>query len=395
MTRNKVIVLSALLAGVALAYGAWMAIRAQRDLVTLNVRNLDVRQVVSKIEWQTWESISVDQNVQGKVTLNVRQVPLEEVLRIIGEQTSSRWSAVYPLYSKAKSLAALKTALRGEIDPMTHGWTNLQARGFGRGGPLFGGGGPPGANAAGSSQPVSLQILNKDIPFVALALERYAQARVVPEDGTTATVSFVVKRATVSDAVARLAREAHRRWTKLYVLNGMGRGGPGGPGGPGRPSQFALRGGTNGLGPRGPGGSDTLAGPPPFAPRDPGSSTNWAPRVQAGPPGMGRPGMTDAQRDEMRRQRDTLEDELKQALPMAERQRFEQEQQQRQQELQSLTPEQRQQRFAQLSGGGIDLRNRERIKNSTPEQRVEQQRRMAQMRQRLQQMPPQQPPAAR
>src|SRR5688572_7475823 len=119
----------------------YAAYRARTNLVTLNVRNMEVRQVMKKIEWQTWENIFVHKDVEGKVTLNVRKMPLEDVLSIIDEQVSSRWSAIYPLYSSGKSLAAFKQSLRGEIDPATHGWTNLQNRAFrGPGGP--GGRGP-------------------------------------------------------------------------------------------------------------------------------------------------------------------------------------------------------------------------------------------------------------
>ena len=88
--RNKSLAVVALLLGAALFYGGWAAVRAHRDLVTLNVRNMDVRKVVSKIQWQTWERIIVNNDVSGKVTLNVRKVPLESVLHIVAMQTSSR-----------------------------------------------------------------------------------------------------------------------------------------------------------------------------------------------------------------------------------------------------------------------------------------------------------------
>src|SRR5437773_790899 len=112
-SRNKLQVIGALAVGAVLVYGGWLAIRAHRNLVTLNVRNMDVREVVKKIEWQTWESIFVHKDVQGKVTLNVRKMPLEQVLRIVGDQTSSRSSTLYPLYSSGSSLRALKQSLRG------------------------------------------------------------------------------------------------------------------------------------------------------------------------------------------------------------------------------------------------------------------------------------------
>ena len=132
-----------------IAYGTWAAIQAHRDLVTLNVRNMDVRKVISKIEWQTRETILVDKNVQGKITLNVTRAPLEHVLHIIGDQTSSRWSVMYPLYSTDKSLHALERVLRGESDPALVGWTNLQSRGFGG----FGGRGGSGGGAPGFRGP--------------------------------------------------------------------------------------------------------------------------------------------------------------------------------------------------------------------------------------------------
>ena len=138
---------------VALVWGIYVAVRAHGNLVTLDVRDLEVRAVVKKIEWQTWERIFVHQNVQGKITLNVRKMPLDEVLNIIDEQISSRWSKIYPLYSTSKSLVALKQSLRGEIDPAANGWTNLQSRSLFRGGGfglavlgLFSRAGPKGTN---------------------------------------------------------------------------------------------------------------------------------------------------------------------------------------------------------------------------------------------------------
>ena len=67
---------------VCVGYGAYAAWRAY-NAVTLNVRNMDVREVVRKIERQTRLTIMVHSNVQGKVTLNVKRMPLEEVLEIM------------------------------------------------------------------------------------------------------------------------------------------------------------------------------------------------------------------------------------------------------------------------------------------------------------------------
>ncbi len=291
--------------------------------------------------------------MQGKVTLNVRRMPLPEVLRRIGEQTFSRSSALYPLYSNGKSLEALKQSLRGEIDPATHGWTNLQGRSFGPGP-----GGMPGFGLMGFAAPgqtrsrnqrVSLNILGKDVSFATLALNRFAQARVVPEDGTTAVVNLTLKQATVRESVAKLAKAAQRKWTQVYALQPMF--GPGGPGGFERPPQFADR---NGNGPRGFG----FGGP-------------------------GGPDATSERRDEFRKQRETLEEELKQVLPAEERQKVEQAQQEREQlmgEMANMTPEQRRDRMMNMNGADMARMQRDRILNSTPEQRAQMSQRMSQRR---------------
>jgi len=368
--RDIVIGLGALVVA-GLGYGGWLAWNAHLNLVSLNVRNMPVRDVVSKIEWQTWETVVVDNAVQGNVTLRVRRRQLGEVLGMIAGQTAAQPAMIYPLYSSGASLVNLRKALRGEVDPMTHGWTNIQQRGlggpmmaFGPGGGGFGGpGGPmlvmagPGGPAPGPDRThgVSLNILGKDLGFAVTALERFAQARVVPEDGTAGMVTLVVKQATPSAVVAKLAGNVHRKWARVFALRaGFGPGrGPGGPGGP-----------------RGPGG---FGGPPQMFVM---AGTNRPPRGfgEPGDPNGGPNPEMAARFEEMRKQREAREQELLQALPADERQKLEQAQQERQkqmEELQNMTPEQRRDAFARMNGGGrMDQANRERILNSTPEQRA-------------------------
>jgi hypothetical protein len=341
MKSRRTIWVAAAMAGVAAIYGGWCAYLAWRDLVTLDVRNMDVRAVVKKIERQTWETILVEKSVEGKVTLNVRRAPLPEVLRLIASQTFSRSTVIYPLYTNGKSLAVLQQALRGEVDAATHGWTNLQSRGPMGGGPMFGRGGFPGPNPMPPAQRVSLNLVEKDAAFAALAFNRFAQARVVPEDGTSATITLTLNNATVSGAVAHLARKANRKWTTLYVLQGGFGGGPPDPGGP----QFADRGNDR----------------PRFGEDGPRS-------------GPGGPRMSDEKREEMRKQREALEEELKQALPAQERQKREAAQQEREKQMQemvNMTDEQRRDRMMQMGARNISQMNRERLMNSTPEQRAQ------------------------
>ena len=194
----------------------------------------------------------------------------------------------------------MEEALRGESNPATHGWTNLVVRGFGGpgfGGPGFGGGpmmlgGPMPGTAPVPSPRVSLNIIGEDVAFATLAFSRFAQTRVVPEDGTTTIVNLALKQATVRSAVSQLAKKADRKWTKLYALQSMF-----GPGGavPGGPPQFTMREGNDSRGPQ----------------REPG-----------GPQRFGFGGPSPEAMAEMFKQRAAQEEELKQALPIEERQKL-------------------------------------------------------------------------
>src|SRR4051794_8763299 len=126
--KKPVLKTALLVMAVLLLYGTYLAVRAHSKLVTLDVRDADIREVVKKIEWQTWESIFVHKGVEGKITLNVHKVPMEEVLNLIGEQASTRWTSVYPLYTSGKSLVAFKKSLRGDVNPAESGWTNYTTR---------------------------------------------------------------------------------------------------------------------------------------------------------------------------------------------------------------------------------------------------------------------------
>jgi hypothetical protein len=343
--RNRFwLVLGLVIAGVA-ACGGWAAARAHSKLVTLDVRNMDVRQVVKKVEWQTWESILVQSNVQGNVTINVRKAPLDKVLSIIGEQTSSRSSVVYPLYSNRKSLASLKKVLRGESNPAT-GWTNAQSGSF-RGGPMFGGGGGfPGGSEVSSNQLVSLDIHDKDIAFTTLAFNRFAHARIIAEDGIWRTVNLTLNKATISEAVSQLAKKVNRNWTALYTLRKENE--PGGRGGPGGPIQMAAL-----------------------------DLKSAAPRAR------GQRKAPEAPNEEAQAKQKDLEEQLLQTLPTEERQKIEEAQTQRKERfeaMQTMTPEQRRELAPTAGGRDMGKAMLDRIKNSTPEQRAQQRRQMAQMR---------------
>lgn len=374
MKKKDLITLGVTFALVVIGYAGWRAWNASRNLVTLNVQNADVREVVEKIGRQTRETILMDSNVQGKITLQAKRATLEKVLGIITDQISARWQAYYPIYSGGASLDRFKQGLRGDIDPATSGWTNLQSRGGmfgGRGGGPggFGGGGPGfGERSLESTQRITLNIEGKDAQFAALAINRFAQTRIVPEDGANTLVMLKLDKAKVPDAVALLAKKAQRSWAKVYVLQGFpdfGRGG----------GEFTRRGDR---GERPPGEEGGRRGGP-----------DWF-------------NMTDEEREKRRLEREAVEKELTQTLPPEAQAKAAEQQQQRDQfrqemaSMANLSEDERRARFEQMrasgqfpggrgGGGNRDQARMERIKNTTPEQKAQRYQQMQEWRARREQ----------
>jgi len=56
MKSRKTLRITTLLLTAIAGYAGWIGYLAWRDLVTLDVRNMDVREVVKKMERQTWEA---------------------------------------------------------------------------------------------------------------------------------------------------------------------------------------------------------------------------------------------------------------------------------------------------------------------------------------------------
>ena len=312
----------------AVLWGGYRAYRAHFNLVTLNVRNMEVRKVVSKIEWQTWERILVNKDVSGMVTLNVESVPLDEVLNIVGLQTDSRWTALYPIYSSGKSEVAFKKVVRGDLVADENGWSNLQkipawqksvANGF--------------ANTARSENKlVSALITNKDLNFAALALSRFSRALVVPEDGANGTINLKLEQAPFNKAVAQVAKQAHRKWDEIYALQPLR-------------TAVAMRKETNDVS----NGTATATIPKRVQVVKPDEMTN-APEIVAE---AMMATMTPEQRKEAQERMQTLQ-QIR-ALPDGERQ----------QKMQEMAAQ-----AAQGSEGDMEDRIQNRLKNGTVEQRI-------------------------
>jgi type II secretory pathway component GspD/PulD (secretin) len=226
VTRTRLVRTFALLAGAVFVYGSWTAVRAHRNLVTLNVRNMEVRQVVRKIERQTWENIVVNKGVQGRVTLEVYNAPLEAVLDLVAGQVSARSSHLYPIYHKKSSLKELRALLQqasGENGEAKR-WTNFAFRGRMGGGGGFRGG-FEGMDSA-TNKLINLRFEDKQPSAAAQTLGFATQTQIVPEDGIDLKVNLELKNVTPEEAVKKFAKALYRNWDNLYVIQSA-RFGPG------------------------------------------------------------------------------------------------------------------------------------------------------------------------
>jgi hypothetical protein len=204
----------------AVVWGAYRAYRAHANLVTLTVRNMEVQRVVSKLQWQTWEKIVLSKGVSGKVTLQVHNVPLDEVLNIVGLQTDSRWTRLYPIYSTRKSLATFEKVLQGNAPPAGNGWSGLQQMALWQQAGL----GSFASTLRAENKLVSARVAAQDVTFTALALSRFSRAQVVPEDNTKGVISLKLQQVPFEKAVAKVARQVRRKWTRVYTLQPLNLG---------------------------------------------------------------------------------------------------------------------------------------------------------------------------
>ena len=149
MKKTACIIMTLALAagGILAARAGW---RAHHQIVTLNVRNMPLAQVIRKLEWQTWQKICVDGKLSGNVTLAVRDRPLTEVLERVAEQTDAHWCTVHAVYDTSRALRQLKNSLTGGNKWEEAGWTNLIPAGLTDG---FAALGQPAPTMATSSEP--------------------------------------------------------------------------------------------------------------------------------------------------------------------------------------------------------------------------------------------------
>jgi len=95
------------------------------QLVTLNVRNVPLAEVLRKVEWQTWKKIRAEANLNARITLRVKNKPLSYVLDRLAEQAGARWSTLYAVYVSSRAVHSLDAALRANSKIEPAGWTKV------------------------------------------------------------------------------------------------------------------------------------------------------------------------------------------------------------------------------------------------------------------------------
>lgn len=118
--------LAGFIALLAVAVWAGFAHWWHRGLITLNVRDMPLAEVLEKIEAQTGAKLRAEQSLESaRITLHVKSKALQFVLDRIGGQAGAQWSTIYAVYDSASALHALDAALAGDGQLEPAGWTKI------------------------------------------------------------------------------------------------------------------------------------------------------------------------------------------------------------------------------------------------------------------------------
>jgi hypothetical protein len=121
-TRYILILAAAAVAGIWFGRLAW---RAHLNLVTLHARNMPLAEVVRSLEKQTWERIKYDKRLKARITLNVKDAPLDAVLDLVADRAGARWQKTFAVGTTGAAVSRLESVLEGESKLDAAGWTNV------------------------------------------------------------------------------------------------------------------------------------------------------------------------------------------------------------------------------------------------------------------------------
>ena len=167
MNRKILFIGLAFLVAAGLVWTGRAIYRARNNIVTIDVYNLPLSDVVKQLERQTRETILAREDLETKVTLTVKNVPLDEALDKLGQKDGINWSKWHAIHDSDRALNQLEAALRNHTKIEEAGWTNLAPQDFPGAGPSWTAGNP--ASGAGGEvvvtkrEPVMIRLDSKDI----------------------------------------------------------------------------------------------------------------------------------------------------------------------------------------------------------------------------------------
>lgn len=214
-----------------------------RQLVSLDVRNMPLAQVLHKIERQTWKQIRAERALDARITLRVKDKPLKYVLDRIAEQCGARWSTLYAVYQSTSARQALETALAGDGKIADVGWTKVAPKEpefdteGGASGPLLHskanpegggsvagtepppGGPPPGMNGGGMMMfrrnPAGAVMFSKNANG---QTEMWSPEELVMETPLSARLGAEKQPAPTAQAADETARELNGKWATYLAF---------------------------------------------------------------------------------------------------------------------------------------------------------------------------------
>ena len=194
--------------------------RVRHNLVTLDVYNAPLATVIRQIERQTREKVVAPKGFDSKVTLTVKNVPLEEALDQLGQQIGANWSKWHAVYESDRALGKLESALRDRAKIEESGWTNVA--------PQL----PPGAGGlwVAGNAPAGMVTADNDVLVSTTAKPRSIRLNKgdIKDGNVEAAVREQLKAAGVDEAVVNQAGAAARQATLDVDVQATGGGGSNG-----------------------------------------------------------------------------------------------------------------------------------------------------------------------
>ncbi len=218
-----------MIGGLWFARAAW---RAHRQLVSLNVREAPLADVLHRIERQTWTKIRAEKSLAGaRITLHVSSQSLRDVLNRIAEQAGAHWSTLYAIYDSAQALQSLDTTLAGNGKLEPAGWKRIAPdlsvspeTGGDGGGQVFGRNPNPGGSPMGGPRRMMLARRTKDGPVMVFGgpsgeVETWSPEELVLQSSLTSRLGTASHPAPTARAAAEAAKSVGGKWTTYLAFS--------------------------------------------------------------------------------------------------------------------------------------------------------------------------------